>query len=232
MHALDLPPATRRGFLGRTAATLALALSSPLPAWAESAPERRLRATDPGTPSDEWLKRLTGKHRQFFDMKTAENGMGLLHARNYLNTWRDAYHLSDRDVTAVVSLYGMGLPMGFDDAMWAKYPFGEAMKVTDPKTNAPAKRNIFTNPQPGDTIALGMLDSSIDALTARGVVFIMCNNALAFWVGQLEKGGAGKAADIRAELVQHFLPGVSLVPGMVVAIDQAHEKGCSYMALG
>ncbi|HEV2292005.1 MAG TPA: hypothetical protein VGR60_09255, partial [Gemmatimonadales bacterium] len=67
---------------------------------------------------------------------------------------------------------------------------------------------------------------------ARGTVCIMSNNALAFWTMQLEKGGAGKAADIRADLVQHLLPGVSVVPGMVIAIGQAQERGCAYMALG
>lgn len=231
MSAFEFPRATRRGFVGSSAAALALSLTASLPRWAAAEPPAGA-AEDPGTPSDGWMKRLTGKHRQLFDIKTHEDGVGLLHVRNYLNAWRDAYHLSDKDVTAVATLYGMGLPMGFDDAMWAKYPFGEAMKVTDPKTGAPAKRNIFTNPQPGDTLAFGFLDSSIDQLNARGAIFIMCNNALAFWTMQLEKGGAGKAAEIRAELVQHLLPGVSLVPAMVAAINQAQERGCSYMALG
>ncbi|HEU5358493.1 MAG TPA: hypothetical protein VFU45_05215 [Gemmatimonadales bacterium] len=230
MGTFEFLPSTRRGFVGRTAAALALSLTTSLPRLAEA--EAPLRASDPGTPSDEWMKRLTGKHKQIFDMKTHANGMGLLHVRNYLNTWRDAYHLTDKDVTPVLTFYGFGLPMGFDDAAWAKYPFGDAMKVTDPTTNAPAKRNVFYKPVAGDTIAAGMLDSSIDQLVARGTVCIMCNNALAFWTMQLEKGGAGKAADIRADLVQHLLPGVSLVPGMVIAINQAQERGCAYMALG
>lgn len=230
MSPFEFSPATRRGFVGRTAAAIALSLTTSLPRLVEA--EAPLGHSDPRTPSDEWLKRVTGKHRQLFDIKTHENGVGLLHVRNWLNAWRDAYHLTDKDVTAVVTLYGMGLPMGFDDGAWAKYPFGEAMKVTDPATNAPAKRNIFYKPQAGDTLAFGFLDSSLDQLIARGAVCIMCNNALAFWVSQLEKGGAGTAADIRADLVSHLLPGVSLVPAMVAAIGQAQEHGCAYMALG
>ncbi|MFI5235044.1 MAG: hypothetical protein ACHQXA_04980, partial [Gemmatimonadales bacterium] len=176
MQPFEFPPATRRGFVGRSAAALAFGLTASLPRWVEA--ERPVRSFDPGTPSDGWIKQLRGKHRQMFDMKTHEDGVGLLHVRNYLNAYRDAYHLPDNEVTAVVSLYGMGLPMGFDDAMWAKYPFGEAMKVTDPKTNAPAKRNLFYKPQPGDTMAFGFLDSSFDQIGARGAVLIMCNNAL------------------------------------------------------
>jgi hypothetical protein len=232
MSPFEIPRASRRGFVGTTAAALAVSLTAGLPRWVGAAAPPASPGGDPGTPSDEWLKRVTGKHRQIFDMKTHEDGVGLLHVRNYLNAWRDSYRLADKDVTAVATLYGMGLPMGFDDAMWAKYPFGEAMKVTDPKTGAPAKRNLFYRPQPGDTMAFGFLDSSIDQLAGRGAIFIMCNNALGFWTMQLEKGGAGKAADLRAELVQHLLPGVSLVPAMVAAINQAQEHGCAYMALG
>ena len=230
MSTFEFLPSTRRGFVGRTAAALALSLTPALPRWAEA--ETPVGLSDPRTPSDDWMKQLKGKHRQIFDMKTHANGVGLLHVRNYLDTWRDAYHLTDQDVTPVLTFYGAGLPMGFDDSAWAKYPFGDAMKVTDPKTNAPARRNIFYQPETGDTIAFGMLDSSIDQLVARGTVCIMCNNALAFWTMQLEKGGMGKAADIRADLVQHLLPGVSLVPAMVIAIGQAQERGCAYMALG
>lgn len=230
MSTFEFLPSTRRGFVSRTTAALALALAPALPRWADA--ETPVRLSDPGTPSDDWMKRVTGKHKQLFDMKTHENGVGLLHVRNYLNTWRDAYHLTDKDVTPVLTFYGAGLPMGFDDAAWAKYPFGDVMKVTDPKTSAPARRNIFYKPGEGDTIAFGFLDSSIDQLVARGTVCIMCNNALAFWTMQLEKGGMGKAADIRADLVQHLLPGVSVVPAMVIAIGQAQERGCAYMALG
>ena len=56
---------------------------------------------------------MLGKHRQFFDMPNHENGMGLLHVRNYLNAMRDTYHVTHPDVTAVVGLYGMTTMLAF-----------------------------------------------------------------------------------------------------------------------
>jgi len=84
----------------------------------------------------------------------------------------------------------------------------------------------------GISIAFGMLDSAIEPLQARGAVFILCNNALNFWVGRLAAGGAGKAETIRADLLAHLLPKVVVVPAMVVAISKAQEKGLTYKYLG
>ena len=118
----------RREFLGRLAAgAVALGLTGSVPN--AFAAERITRSYT--TPSDKWLASLTGKHRQFFDMPNPENGMGLLHVRNYLNTLRDTYHINHPDATAVVGLYGASTLLGFNDAMWKKYGLGNVLKVMD-----------------------------------------------------------------------------------------------------
>jgi len=79
-------PPKRREFLGRLAAgAVALGLTGSIPN--ALAADRRIRYDL--KPSDKWLTAITGKHRQFFDMPNHENGMGLLHVRNYLNAMRD-----------------------------------------------------------------------------------------------------------------------------------------------
>jgi len=229
----SLPKPQRREFLEKLAVgAVALGLTGSVsPAFAS---ERR--ATSDLVPSDKWLGALTGKHRQFFDMPNHQNGMGLIHVRNYLNTMRDVYHLQHPDVTAVVSLYGMSTMLGFNDAMWKKYGLANPLKVMD-ASNAPATSNVFASAPPGSEnlnvsgAPIGIpADSSISALQQRGAVFILCNNAFNVWMGLLG-GGGEKSAALRKEFEENMLPGVFLVPAMVVAINQAQTHGCTYMYL-
>ena len=68
----------------------------------------------------------------------------------------------------------------------------------------------------------------IERLQDMGTKFIMCNNALNSWVLELEARGKGVAAEIDAELRANLLLGVTIVPAMVIAIEQAQEAGISY----
>jgi hypothetical protein len=61
--------------------------------------------------SDAWLDRLKGKHRQLFDAPDPDGGTVLRHVRNYLDTWREAYGVGERDVSVVVTLYARTTPL-------------------------------------------------------------------------------------------------------------------------
>ena len=219
-------PTPRRGFLGTLAATLAAGMSGALPA--------RLAGAEQGEidTSDRWLLGLKGRHRQLFDMPDHEEGAGLLHVLNYMDTYNRAYATKDRDVNAVVALYGRTIPLGMNDAMWAKYPFGSMLGVKDAATGQPLARNMFAHPRPGDNFARGTSGASVEALQRRGATFILCNNALGVWAGRLSRSGLGATDTIRAELTANTLTGVTIVPGMTVAINRAQEKGLTYMRLG
>jgi len=182
----------------------------------------------PPATSDTWLDQLKGKHRQLFDAPDPDGGTVLRHARGYLDVWRDAYEVPERDVSLIVTLYGRTTPFGVQDAMWVKYKLGEALSLTDPTTNAALVRNWFAHPQPGDPVADGSPESSIEALQRRGVVFLLCNNALQRWSARLEKAGMGAAGDVHADLTAHALPGVTIVPNVLIAMTKAHERGFSY----
>lgn len=224
----------RRGFVGRVTAAVALGAAGLTRTLEASAPMAPPAPTMQGqvSASDAWVENLKGKHRQLFDMADPEDGVGLLHVRNYLLTYRDAYRAAPGEVNALVTLYGKTTPLAFNDPMWAKYKFGAAVGVKDPKTSQPAERNLFYHAQQGDTMAFGFLDSAMDNLQKIGASFIVCNNALNLFSGRLAAGGMGTAEAIRADLLANMLPGVTLVPAMVVAINRAQEHGLSYMKLG
>jgi hypothetical protein len=39
----------------------------------------------------------------------------------------------------------------------------------------------------------------------------------------------GAAADVHADLTAHALPGVVIVPGVLIAMTKAHERGFGYV---
>jgi hypothetical protein len=61
-----------------------------------------------------------------------------------------------------------------------------------------------------------------------GHQFILCANALGIWCLELEARGKGTAQEIDKELRANLLPGVTIVPAMVIAIDKAQEAGLKY----
>jgi len=215
---LDLTiPTHRRGFVGAIAT---LGAGMVLGAGTGAHP---LLVTQ--QPTDAWLDHLKGKHRQLFDVPDPEGGTVLRHVRNYLDAWRDAYGVGEQDVNVVVTLYARTTPLGLQDAMWAKYQLGAALNITDPTTNAPLVRNWFAHPKAGDPVADGEPGTSMETLRRRGVIFALCNNALKRWSARLDKSGMGAAADVHADLVANALPGVVIVPDVLVTMTRAHERG-------
>ena len=218
------PTTDRRGFVGTVAS-----LGAGLALGADARAQQLFVTQQSAGASDAWLDQLKGKHRQLFDVPEPEGGTALRHLRNYLDAWRNAFGVGEKDVSVVVTLYARTTPLGLQDAMWEKYQLGAALSLTDPTTNAPLVRNWFAHPKPGDPVADGEPGTSMEALQQRGVLFALCNNALTRWAARLEKSGMGAAAAVHADLVAHALPGVVIVPDVLVAMTKAHERGFAYV---
>ena len=226
----------RRNFLvrmagGAAAAGAALAVSRPAAA-ADAA-------------SDAWLKDVKGTYRCLFDFPQHKNGFPLLHILNYLNTYATAFKTSAGQVGAVGTFYAVGsqasIPLAFNDTIWSKYQLGAYTGLKD-SAGRPYTRNVFNQPTPQDlhllmkavdtpmipALAGAMPAIGIESLQKMGTTFILCANALGIWCLELEARGKGKAQDIEQELRANVLPGVTIVPAMVIAIDQAQKAGISY----
>jgi intracellular sulfur oxidation DsrE/DsrF family protein len=218
----------RRAFLGRLGIGAAIAAAGAVPfvaddalAYAGSGPTHIDRALTPW--SDAWLDKITGKHKQFFDGVTFNEGFVLAFAANFLNLNHEAYGLSDKDLTAVVGLRHFAMPMALPDAMWAKYRIGEMMKLDDPATKAPAVRNPYMHPE-----GVHLPGSDIPTLTNRGVIFTVCNVALTVFSGMAAKNAGLSADAAKQEWTEQLLPGMNLVPVGVLAVNRAQERGCTY----
>jgi intracellular sulfur oxidation DsrE/DsrF family protein len=171
--------------------------------------------------------------------------MPLLHILNYLNTYAAAYKTGPGQVGAVGTFYSAGrqasIPLAFNDAIWAKYDLGVYTGLKD-ANGKPYTRNVFNRPTSSDlhllmeAIDSPMIPALADAIPALGIEnlqkigakFILCANALGIWCLELEARGKGKAKDIETELRANLLPGVTIVPAMVIAIEKAQEAGIRY----
>ncbi len=227
----------RRGFLGRLIAAAA-ALGLPLA-------EGRAAGAGQQAGPDDWMNEVKGTNRCLFDFPRHSNGFGLAHVFNYLATYTAAYKTGVGQVGAVGTFYGMGpgssIAMGFNDAVWAKYGLGEYHGLKD-ETGKPYTRNPFSKSTKADSHLLAaaiqspnigllgdlMAGLSIEGLQKVGTKFIMCNNALEGWCLELEARGKGTAADIGKDLRANLLPGVTIVPAMVIAIERAQAAGIRY----
>jgi intracellular sulfur oxidation DsrE/DsrF family protein len=226
----------RRNFMGRilgAAAAAGLSVAGTRVAFAqESGP-------------DDWIKEVKGTHRCLFDFPQHKNGFPLLHILNYLNTYNAAYKTSAGQVGAVGTLYSVGtqssIPLAFNDSIWAKYELGSYTGLKDASGKV-YTRNVFNRPTPDDlhlllkaaelpaipALAGAMPGLGIESLQKMGTKFILCANALGIWCLELEARGKGKAAAIEADLRANVLPGITIVPAMVIAIDKAQEAGIKY----
>jgi intracellular sulfur oxidation DsrE/DsrF family protein len=126
--------------------------------------------------------------------------------------------------------------------MWAKYGLGDLLGLKD-ASGKPYTRNLFASmskdeahiiaARMGIPATIGMLGQaapalSIPSLQKMGTKFLICNNALGLWTLELEARGKGAAAAIDKDLRANVLPGVTIIPAMVQAIEQAQAAGFSY----
>ena len=206
------------------AATVTLAAARVGIAAAEPAKALTTRS-GPKEPSNKWLEGLTAKHKQFFDAPTANGGVPLVHVMNYYDTYNKAFNVKDADIDAVLTFYGATTFYGLNDAAWAKYQIGEFLETND-ATGKPAT----ANPWRAAPVILGMTlpQASLESLHKRGATLILCNNALTIFSALLaQKRGLDPSA-VYQDMKANILPEVDLVPGMVVAVEQAQRAGLSY----
>lgn len=148
-----------------------------------------------------------------------------MHVLNYYDTYNKAFGVADKDVNGVLTFYGATTFYALNDAAWAKYGLGAFLDTKDAK-GAFATANPWRNAP--EILGMSLPQASIEGLQKRGASFIVCNNALTIFAGLVAKKGGLDAAAVYEDMKASILPGVTLVPGMVVAIEQAQKAGVTY----
>ncbi|HYG18335.1 MAG TPA: hypothetical protein VD816_05370 [Ohtaekwangia sp.] len=219
----------RREFLGKltTGAVAGLAaLSSPLLAGTPALSDNSMMSD-----ADAWFNKISGKHRIVFDAPGPHDILPFAWPRVFLLT-NGATGTPEKECSVVVVLRHDAIGYAFEDRLWAKYKLGEVFKANDPATNAPATRNPFANPKPGDFKVPGVGDVAIgiNELQASGVMFCVCDVAMTVYSAAI--AGDQDAAAIKKDWMSGLLPGIQVVPSGVWAVGRAQEHGCSYCFAG
>ena len=122
-NATDVTP--RRGFLARTAGVMALGFAG------FASPLRAQTAASPSSgPS--WPGALKGRYRQVVDAYEVNSGFPLAFVHTFLAP------NDPSNTTGLLVLRHGAFPLALKDEMWKKYKIGEAFKIIDPETKAPA----------------------------------------------------------------------------------------------
>lgn len=211
------PPVPRRGFLVRlsqatAAVTALLADSHRLEAGVASGP------ADP----DAWIARLKGQQKVMIHVHQYFS-TALVDARNMLANARNKYGVPESENSIAVITHGPAIQGLLRDDVWQKFSLGEFYKVNDPKTGAPATRNIYLTPQDGEPPDAAVLD-----LMQRGVTFVVCNVAVINLSKRLAKPGTTPEA-LHDELAAGLVEGAVLVPDVFVAMQRAQKRGVAYI---
>ena len=210
-------PSSRRRFLSSVGALAGAAAFLPDMARAQSAAQ--------GPWDMSWLDRLTGEHRQVFDLSDLE--IGLVVVRNWLDAFHEVYGLEHPQINAVVGIGGHAFPVNATDELYRKFPIGREWDLTDPATGESALRNPFLDggSQPP------FVGAGVRPLMKRGVIFWQCNNALHGVAARLAATVKRPHDEIYGELRGGLNAGVILVPAHTMLIGLCQERGCSYEAL-
>jgi intracellular sulfur oxidation DsrE/DsrF family protein len=188
-------------------------------------PETALVSARPSAPEAKWLAGLNGDHRQLFDSPDPAGGIPLVHIMNFLDAYNKAFGVSDKKLSTVGTFYGKTTFHGLNDAMWTKYRIADFLKGV-------GVNDAGATPNPWRTaptiLGMSIAPASIEALQQRGTKFILCNNALGIFSGLLAQAQGLDAKVVNEDMKANILPGVALVPAMVIAIKQAQRAGLAY----
>ena len=224
--------ASRRNFLGTMAAGAAAGVTSiaaPITSFANENFNIDGRFDDP----EAMFKKINGKHRVVYD-STEPNGVFPFAWPYIFLATNEMTGTPNKDCNVVVVLRHFSIGYALSDAMWSKYKLGEMFKENDSKTNAPATRNPFWKPKPGDYSipGVGEVKIGIDQLQQRGVMFCACNMAITVYSAAAAGKMNMKPEDVKKEWTDNVLPGIQIVPSGVWALGRAQEKQCAYIFAG
>jgi len=218
---------TARIFVRRTIIATSLATTAAVAGFTMHAGALNAKPTTPTSiePSDNWLRGLKAKHKQFFDNPSPNGGIALVHVMNYYETYNKAYHVSDSDINAVLTFYGGTTLYALNDAAWGKYRLGEFLDAKD-AAGTPAT----ANPWRSAPVVLGLTipGASIESLQKRGATLIVCNNALQIFSGLVAQKRGLDEKTVYEDFKANIIPGIEPVPAMVIAVEQAQRAGLTY----
>lgn len=163
-----------------TLAMLGGAALGPTGAWSHD-----LRPGDPSYRFQEYedIVNRNAQIKQVYQWPNIANPIIFGNIRNGINGFQFSYDIPPDEIQVVVQAYASANAATYDDFIWDKYRWGQALSVRDPLTNEPATRNIWyrtgvdhttlaAGRQPADRDHPFYADVSMEGLQRRRVLFL------------------------------------------------------------
>ncbi len=154
--------------------------AGPTVAWGHD-----LRPGDPSYRFQEYedIVNRSAQVKQVYQWPNVANAIIFDNIRNGVNGFQYSYDIPPEEIQVVVQAYASANTAIYDDFIWEKYRWGEALNVRDPQTSQPATRNIWHRTavahttltpgrQPTDRNHPVFADASIEGLQRRRVLFL------------------------------------------------------------
>lgn len=215
----------RREFLGTMLAAGLVPTTMQTAALSRPAPSPQQPA--PGTWDVTWVDKISGSHRAVFDSPEVSYGLALLRTLVWYKDYAEVYSAKPNDMSAVVVLRHNAIWMVMNDEFWDHHKIGALVKIDDPKTGKPIRRNPFLGPTPYADLPPQLADEVLKKVLATATV-LACNLAFHDVVDKVKNEAGGDAAKARSMALQHVVPGIILQPSGVFGVTRAQEAGCHY----
>lgn len=180
---------------------------------------------------DAWLDAMTGSHRAFLDSSTGNGGMTAMnYANNLLVAHTEDYGGKESDYALVICFRHGSTPLGFNDAMWAKYGanLSRIIGVSD-RNDQPFMQNPLNLANRADFPSRGF---TLEAMASRGIRYAVCSRATRTFSGMLARGAGMTTDEVYAELAANIIADGRMVPAGVTAATRAQEYGFSLLYSG
>jgi hypothetical protein len=218
----------RRDFVGRVAASALLA-GLPLPIDASVRALSQSRSTTAEEWDLSWVKRVTGKYREIFDVPEIDSGYGVWRASIWGQQYIEVLGAKPNEISSVLVLRHNGIQLAMQQAYWDKYAIGKEKNVLHPVTQQGTDRNPALLSSTRSEVPAMFDDAALDKFIGRGGIVLACNLALQDVVEAIQKKDNESEADARKQAIGFLVPGVVLQPSGVFAALHAQEAGCKYI---
>lgn len=175
---------------------------------------------------------LPGLHRAFVDTAATEGGITAMnYANNILAAHVQDYGGSESDYAMIVCFRHQTTPLGYNDAMWAKYgeSFSGFMGLSDSRTDRPYMENPIGTPGRSDLPSRG---HTLQEMAGRGVHYVICDRATHALSAFIARTVGADADELYKELAANLVVRGRLVPAGVMAATRAQEYGYSLLYAG
>jgi len=180
--------------------------------------------------------RTHNPHKQLFPATTASvqastrTALIFMHMQFAMNGYQ--FSLPTSTPLATLGVFsGPAVLFGLNDDVWRKYGISQRYQLADTNVYYRATSNLDFHARPDDPKGLYQ-DFSAEAVLKRGGSFMICHHALTSFAAECATRADRSTEAVLKELMVNLMPGFTLVPSGITAVQLAAESGWKIYPVG